>query len=795
MQALLDPWVWRGIHIMSQKILGGRPNFISKCFFITILFLSRFSFADQLSSLEALLTSFGTGCSIYGQQGQSLFETTKALSTTLKNILEDKSCQPLASVAAEVQGSLDRLVDVAPRYTDQEIAYQSLLAKKKALVAALGSESNPDMLSKYSDDLRDLEVKIAQAKQEMDLAKVNQKNTYMANALASYKSSTDSLLTLMVANQDCLIHHPSVAETLGNVGLSLAQSATLGVATSGISTLAGAGIYTISRLAQFARESANSKLIRSLSSPFLATALSCTLERLNNHYCESDRVEKLGRFVLSPEYNSLRRNDIRALGGLELLDMALPALDASLLRIQVGNSPSSAPDGEARAAINAAMALLRGSPGVLAGSLRDLKKNIDAIPNNIPSPDRRDQILRLQKNFVTRFLSSVNVNGSDGTNGGMGSSYGLNAIFSGSKAKYFLMGFDPDRIKPTEQNFQPFDILNLPERYPDPRAGPWELYSNPMDKAEFFEDFSRFEIEVNTNFKRWYDLALNDLNTKSNIIIKTDKKDIISSFTRPIPGSRKMTPMQGILLIAQYLKEPENIARLSTLDQKIAVDVVRTLENGLVANLNSISFDDPNFEAVASQKFKDILDATHYTDDSQFLVSRINVLIGRVVEEATIELYRQGKFDLIYALASGDIVRELLGYAGREKTVVDMINDAMNTKSMATEVSAAYFNAFNEPFKKALDQIQQPVLTSANLVLKGHLCLQFLGLEQNKIGALEKSILKACEGVGMPKIVGVPDSPVFTKALWTKPVQERTCTHYLWRQKLELMEKGLEDHN
>lgn len=86
------------------------------------------------------------------------------------------------------------------------------------------------------------------------------------------------------------------------MGLALAQSATLAVSTGGVSVLAGAGIFTVSRVIQFMKDNKNQKLLKSITDPLLPSALSCAMENLNEIYCESDGVEKLGTFVLSPQY-------------------------------------------------------------------------------------------------------------------------------------------------------------------------------------------------------------------------------------------------------------------------------------------------------------------------------------------------------------------------------------------------------------------------------------------------------------------------------------------------------------
>ena len=154
---------------------------------------------------------------------------------------------------------------VAPKYTTDEIAYQSLKEKQSALVSAIQTETDPNERAQLVANLRDVEVNLAGADKEVALSKINDKNDMLYSAARSYRVSADALMEKLVDNEGCLRKHPQLAESIGTVGLALSQSATLGFSTDGISILVGAGIYTATRLIQYIQDEENAKALRKLS--------------------------------------------------------------------------------------------------------------------------------------------------------------------------------------------------------------------------------------------------------------------------------------------------------------------------------------------------------------------------------------------------------------------------------------------------------------------------------------------------------------------------------------------------
>ncbi len=753
------------------------------------------SHADQLSGITSLLNSFGNGCSIYGRQSQLLVDTTRSLNTALRNIIADDDCKSLAMAATDVQGSIDRMSSLSPQYSSDDLEYQRIQARRDALVTAIRVETDLSIRERFENDLRNLEIDLVDSGARYKLELVNEKNRRIYEAATSYQGASESLLRMMAENQNCFQRHRGLADGIGNVGLALAQSSTLGFATSGASLIAGAGIHTISNLIRMARDRANAKQLRSLSDPLLPTALSCALENLNTIYCESDKIEKLGTYVLSSRYSDLRQQDLPAFSGLELMEKALPSLDTSLTLIKIGNDPSSASDAANRKGIRLLTEDLQGNKLLLVGFLADLRREVAALPVDLSVYDRRKQILRTQKSFVNSFLNNASVPDDSTGSSTTSSESSLYSIYPGQKARYFLMGFDPLKVTATSSDHLPFNALGLEEDYKENDEGrnPWKKYYKDED-SHFIEDIGQFEAAIQRRFERWYNEALNGLNSKRNLILKTDKKEILASLERPISRDNRLTSTLAITQLSNYFKNPNNLKYLSEKDKKIAREITVTLDDGVIKELNSISFDKPDdeFNKIANQVFSNIMVSTQYVDDPRYLINRISVLVSQIITEASIELYRQGKLDFIYALASTDTVKELLAYAGKQKSTADLVYDSYKTKGQTVSVIAAFADAFEEPLKKSLEDLTLPQNLVRRSVERGHLCLQLLGLEPKPKSKIGELVTKYCMGATIPKIDGVPDAPVFTLENWQKPVEDRICLHQNWRRRINLFEKGID---
>jgi len=201
--------------------------------------------------------------------------------------------------------------------------------------------------------------------------------------------------------------------------------------------------------------------------------------------------------------------------------------------------------------------------------------------------------------------------------------------------------------------------------------------------------------------------------------------------------------------LSQFIVSAENQRYLRPKLKVIAQEVKKVIDEGIISKLNSLSVDLPptEFDEKANVVFQDILTATSYEEDSRLLISRLNLLINTIVSETTLELYHNGDKDVIYALASSDVVKEMQSFAGHEKATVDMITDAQKTKGQVIGLFEAFVDAFQDPIKRSLEELNKPENLKRRAIERGHLCLQLLGLNETFDKKFkEKTILKYCEG-------------------------------------------------
>ena len=171
------------------------------------------------------------------------------------------------------------------------------------------------------------------------------------------------------------------------------------------------------------------------------------------------------------------------------------------------------------------------------------------------------------------------------------------------------------------------------------------------------------------------------------------------------------------------------------------------------------------------------------------------MLIEEIVSKVSIELYQNGNADMLYALASTDVVKELQSFAGKQRSTADMAFDALKAKGQVVDLITGFVEAYAYPIKRALEDVSDPRSNNRRIVERAHLCLQLLGLDGAAPGhplkLFEKLNLRLCEGIGYPIRPGIPNSPVVTRDVFAKKVEDRICSHQNWQRKKLLLEKGL----
>lgn len=766
--------------------------------FLLLLFNSTVAHSDQAQTIQALLNSFGSSCSIQGNQSRRLNDAAINLSHILEAAIYSDECKGFGSVAINVRGALDRLASESPRYTDAERDYEALISKRNSLVASIAVETDVTLSGALKTNLQDTQVSIAELSREIVLDEYNNRNQRLLDAARSYQAATDAFLSTLSHNEQCLIRFPGLLSGVGSVGLALAQSSTLAVSTGGASVLAGAGIFTVSRVIQFMKDKKNQKLLMAITDPMLPSALSCAMESLNEIYCESDGVEKLGTFVLSPQYSVQTFGNYEVFQGLEHLEKALPTLDNTLNYIKVGTEPSSGIDGILRSEINTQKTILQGTQQKFAGWFSELRRNVLTIDPGLVQQKKRELIFSKQKQFINNFLNSVGI---FSLTGNMNSSAEESPLafdnFKGEFARFYLMGFDPRKMNFNDFATVKFENLLIEGAYNGSKiVDPWKEYAG--EDTHFYEDLGQFQARVTARFVSWYNEAQVRLDNQSKLILKTDKKEILASLDEPISRDYKLTPIVVMQKLSSFITSPSSQKYLKIKYKRIAYEVAAVLDE-IMTELNSIPFDLPEdqFQKKVDEVFAKILAITHYSNEPRFLVTRLTAVINAIIAQASIELYQNGNKDLIYSLASADMVKELKSYAGKQKSTIDMINDAKKVKGQIVPTISAFVDAFKDVIEKNLILLAKPENRSRRVVERGHLCLQLLGLDQNfktsffSKDMITKVIIPNCAGATIPGIPGTPSAPIVTTDVWKLPTEQRICLHQKWRRKLSIFEKKI----
>lgn len=294
--------------------------------------------ASVYDPTEDLLSVFGNRCeSVHGRFSNEALAYSGQMMGIIESLRDDPECRGIGTALLPIESLIASQVK---RPTLGEIELRRLRAEAHDLEILLASESSrpePDIafLERIKDHLYNKKLEIvteqSRIKSERDHARVH--------TIDNFRIYTNSLISLLGQNLDCLERHPGLLAQIGSQ--ILATSSSLVAGATGSALLATGAI--MDSFVGFLRNLKYSKYIRELRGERLSYAVNCAIEGLATTYCQARDVQSVVRFNV--QHRSRPDPADLTWMGLELVSTELPAFNTWVNRINAGSVVS----GEAQA--------------------------------------------------------------------------------------------------------------------------------------------------------------------------------------------------------------------------------------------------------------------------------------------------------------------------------------------------------------------------------------------------------------------------------------------------------------
>ncbi|MFZ4402516.1 MAG: hypothetical protein ACOYOK_00300 [Pseudobdellovibrionaceae bacterium] len=741
-------------------------NFRKLAVFFSILFYFPMSFSAEEQQINALMSFFGTGCSVNGLRTQGSYLTTMSLVNTLKSLQQDPDCKSAVSAVDTLQMIANSVTYSEKEYTDSERESLALENKKKELTYLLSIAASSSEISALSSELRNVKLDLALRQGQME-ADINNGRRERRNEMwQNVMFSTRGVLNQIAANEACWSKNPNLIQQVAAFGNAIGSSVVLGVYSGGTSVAAGSGISLFASVIDYFYKKSQQVPISKLTQALESSALTCALEMMSNQYCAAkDAIDSVNLVAKALTQN--QKTD-PVWSSMRLIERELPNLTSWLEKVRAGAEPASVAIANDRKQIYNSEQVLKTTNDFTLGTIAD------ADPQFRLSTTPQSQWI-VQKDVVSKIVkliyTSVYTSNGEGTTNPLVQFRGDATI-----ASYYLIGIEQSRI-------------------PTISSGVYKTF----DQFNPFVDVTDFRPDLNITreqFILWYQEGLEKLELEKSLKITEDPLLIFAEARpRSLVGRQKgLSPSHSIKALLNFLRDTkptkEKSKALSRL-QKDSEDRLTTILNSIDAVLDKDA--DPQII------LKDIALAAMLNKSSNLFKNRIEFLVRLLIEEKVLSEFHKGTPEALRLLVAQDILKYLQDFSG-SSSLQEILIDSKNSQQISLRSLKVFTEVFAEQIQRSLVNLDKNIiafnensLESPHRYAKTMICLSLLSTPawDANLG-LERCINSYIPSV-FPKGLA---SPVFSKQLLSLPIDQRICQrrNFLLRNRAlqSLLESGYE---
>lgn len=765
-------------HLKNQDLHKSTKNLLQVILILFFLvLLSRNSWAgffnsepklnDQESDqVVQLLNSFSNGCTVANGPASDALIVFKNLSTTIKNIVNNPDCQGLSGAVGQLDSVYTQAESLAPfihngMLSADQKRIQDLESQKTELTTLISQETDPALMYDLKSQLYNVQINLVSARASGDQNLYEELQIRRAKAAELLVNSTKTITSQLLANQNCWVGQPQLLQQVVGVGAAVGASASLSSGQIGNAVLLGAGAQLVNNIINFFDNLSKNKKINAFNVAVSSTALTCTLEKMNDVFCAAVDGQKALKVWGS---QALKPNADPIWSGINVLERDLPISVHWLDKLKTGGTPSSIADAETMNSIRIKEVRLENSYSFVLGVLGSLRPKYE---NTVGDKAKFNVLKEIASSIVDRHCVE---------NSPTASGNPLCEQRSYDFATFYLLGI-------TDQEY-----IQLLKNHPNGLR--FSQFSYEVALSENFAP-SRFKLEnIMQQFQIWYDEAEAAVEVEKKITLNDDLETIFHSEALRESGLSP-SPRNSYKNILEYLNSlkalntSNDAPTNSAAGKKLLEDVINSLQI-VIEQIDGV-----NNEQIKPDDAKTkISDSTRLNIGSSFIKNRIESL----VYDQLSYLVRNPSLipnDLsIQLLAANDYVSELKKYYPGDQGSTEMIQQMSSALSITDFSMDPFLSLFRAPIYNSLLSLQEqekrfaPGPTNPGRVLRGPLCFYLMG--SRSYG--QYFDYATCEGLQIETITGLK-SEAFSKMLFKKTLEERSCAYRNFLRKARVTER------
>lgn len=738
----------------------GAGNFLAKAAFVYAV--SAFSQSDSAQVAQSILSSFSSSCPSVGSFSRQAVAQANSLVETLRGLRDDPDCKSLSGAIS----GLNRLEERVNRITSDNVFRAALLLQRSREEILLQISVASDAMERRAlqSELLRIEVEIARNTGEAEAQEKFQNYLRQASAAQALVSTTQTLLSQALANQNCLIKYPSLLTGFAQIAGAVASA----FAGPGASFALSASVDLIGSLVEYVRVSKINSQIDRVSSGILSTAMQCGMEALSQQYCSATDAFHLVKLKAESVTSSDPDRPVRPpveegiLYGLHLLEVDTPYFLDWLQRVSAGEDPSNAASADRQTNFNNRENAVKNAKAQGLGVINDRVENYEELTKQlIPSANRISDIRwAFLRTTMSEFLNRTPLNGP------------LTEIFPAGYIPYFILGFsDGPELRDSNQNYLPIDVFD-PDKVPSWTfpVGLKELgdrFEDLLEDAERLIDQERSRIFITDPLGLIVTATQGDITDQSPYASMLELKDFFAN----------RRPAKAIAANPALARLFDNtVIKLSQLIHEIDCVTIDQNDRSCPQPPKGREQTPLTVEEKASLALANIQRIAKLDNGLTLFSERVRWAIRISLNELLLE---PGAADLqtrARLLAAEDIIRDIKSASGADDFRLKA--DIDNALSVSQGTLAGFVDVFGPSLAKTLktydDQARQAQEKpdGPNLNSKAALCLK---LASAPVWPDDVS-KKFCLGTRLKGVYFFgPLAPVVTEELLSKPFEERVC--------------------
>jgi hypothetical protein len=708
--------------------------------------------ADESAQLSALMSYFGTTCPSQGQLTQAAISQVQALTDVVTSIQKDPDCQTLSGAMGQL-GILSQQVQILSQQTTQtqilslQRQQQELLLQLSTVSGASSTGTNAStainnatLQAAIESSLQSTEVNLAGLEGTQQAQNSVQAVT-QAQALTTLVSSTGTFLNQSLANQACLLNHPSVLTGIASLAGSVAAAAT----TSGVSLGLAAGTQILDSMVDYIKNKKLANKVHKLAQAAEKDAYACVLESLSDQWCSAQDASNLIKIegqALTPG-NSNPSDPIWQ--GVELLDFEVPKFLGWLSEVEAGTTPTNDAESLRQKRTFNRDESVKSSTAFASGFIAENQIVFNQAAN-------AQAQWTIEKAVINQFLAELSIEQSIAT--AIQTTNPLVDIYGLDFAPYFLLGLTQSQAPITGPDYCPLTTFN-------PFSPP--TTANPCGWPVGAPPFVPSLAAVQTNMNAWVAQARTKVNNELITVLQSDPLQVINDAMNPDLQGRSV-----VASIGSFVKFLTDVGTKFPTAKTISDDTIKKLldiKNYIVAG--SLGND-----AAAASVTSIYSEAGLSYGTSMFqnrLESALRLTLNAVIANGT---GVDNQADILLLTAS-DLMAELQTFSGTS----DLTLQQQDAERARTTTADALQN-FSEVFADNINDMLKGYAAKPNDAdaydMRAQTCLLLLAVPEWPKGISQQY----CLGVQMKSTFEKgPPSVAITPSLIKSDQKDRACVY------------------